>query len=155
MIDTGRSKYSTAGYGQYLAYKKGYDDSIKIDNSKACAIHVQFGIGSTPSMCSVNIETSIGRIEFHIVQADTPFMLCLSDMNHLKTYFNNIANILVTGNGNNTIPIVRRFGHPFLLWGKTLHTYISDSFSPYPYFLTEPELRRLHRRFEHPSVERL
>ena len=153
MVDTGASRHSTAGYGQYLAYKKDYDDSATINDTKAGVIHVQFGIGSTSSMGSIVIGTPIGKVEFHIVQADTPFLLCLSDMDRLKTYLNNVDNILVTK--HDTIPIVRRFGHPFLLWDKTLHAFISNSFSSYPCFLTETELRRLHRRFGHPSAERL
>ncbi|SLM34773.1 integrase and r domain-containing protein [Lasallia pustulata] len=40
MIDTGASKRSTAGYGQYLAYKK--INNIPVDISKAGAVHVQF-----------------------------------------------------------------------------------------------------------------
>ena len=48
MIDTGASKRSTAGYGQYLAYKK--INNIPVDISKAGAVHVQFGIGSTLSI---------------------------------------------------------------------------------------------------------
>lgn len=64
-------------------------------------------------MGSITIETPIGKVESHIVQADTPFLLCLSDMNRLKAYLNNVDNTLVTK--NDAIPIIRRFGHPFLL----------------------------------------
>lgn len=112
MIDTGASKYSTAGYGQYMAYTRDIKDTA-IDIAKAGAIHVQFGIGSISSMGSVTIQTPIGHIEFHIIKADTPFLLCLADMDRLGVYFNNIKNLLVMK--GNHIPIIRRFDHPFLL----------------------------------------
>lgn len=60
MIDTGASKYSTAGYGQYLAYKKNHDDGIKINDSKAGAVNVQFGIGSTSSMVPSSLKHQSG-----------------------------------------------------------------------------------------------
>jgi len=111
MIDTGASKKSTAGYGQYLAYKKTHNTVI--DTSKAGAINVQFGIGSTSSIGSVIVNTPVGNVEFHIVKADTPFLLCLADMDMLKVYYNNLKNALVTP--TKSVPVVRRFGHPFLL----------------------------------------
>ena len=46
-----------------------------------------------------------------------------------------------------TVLVIRRSGHSFLLWDASLQTVISDSFNYNPWFLTETELRRLHRRF--------
>ena len=112
MIDTGASKHSTAGYGQFMAYTRDIKYTT-IDISKAGAIHVQFGIGSISSMGSVLIQTPIGHIEFHIVKADTLFLLCLADMDWLGVYFNNIDNLLVMKSAR--IPVIRRFDHPFLL----------------------------------------
>ena len=111
MIDTRASKRSTAGYGQYLTYRKTYNTAI--NTSKAGAINVQFSIGSTPSIGSVTVKTPVGNVEFHIIKADTPFLLYLTDMDILKVYYNNLKNILVTP--TKSVPVVRRFGHPFLL----------------------------------------
>jgi hypothetical protein len=116
-------------------------------------VNVQFGIGSTSSIGSAKIVTPIGTIEFHIVKVDTPFLLCLADMDHLQVYFNNLKNLLITP--RNAVPVVRRFSHPFLLWNTSLSTYLTTSFDQNPCYLTDVELRRLHRRFGHPSVERL
>jgi hypothetical protein len=85
MIDTGASKKSTAGYGQYLAYKRVHDTAI--NTTTAGAINVQFGIGSTPSIGSIVVDMPVGRAEFHIVEADTPFLLCLKDMDALGVYY--------------------------------------------------------------------
>ena len=81
VVDTGASKKSTAGYGQYLAYSKIHD--IAIDTAKASQVNVQFGIGSAPSISSVTLDTPVSRIEFHVVQADTPFLHCHADMDSL------------------------------------------------------------------------
>lgn len=155
MIDTGASKRSTAGWGQYQAYQKsqgqGYDTDI--DTTTAGAVNVQFGIGSTPSIGSIMINTPVGYVEFHVVKADTPFLLCLADMDALKVYYNNLRDELITP--SRSIQVCRQFGHPFLLWGVHLQSYVTTSFDINPCYLTSTELRRLHRRFGHPSVERL
>jgi hypothetical protein len=151
MIDTGSSRRSTAGYGQYLAYSRIANTTI--DTTQAGAINVQFGIGSTPSIGAIAVSTPIGKVDFHVVKADTPFLLCLADMDSLRTYYNNVTDTLVTRSA--TLPITRRFGHPFLLWDNAVRTYIQTSFTLNPCFLTDTELRQLHRRFGHPSANKL
>ena len=111
MIDTGASRRSTAGYGQYLAYKK--ISNIDIDIAQAGAINVQFGIGSTPSIGLITVNTPIGNVDFHVVKADTPFLLCLKDMDTLRTYYNNVTDMLITLSAK--LLVTRRFGYPFLL----------------------------------------
>ncbi len=152
MIDTGASKHFTAGYGQFMTYTRDIKDTT-IDIAKAGAIHVQLGIGSISSMGSVLIQTTIGHIKFHIVKADTPFFLCLADMDQLGVYFNNIDNSLVMK--STSILVIRRFDHPFLLWESSLNSFIIQSFDRNPCYLTETELRQLYRRFGHPSAMKL
>ena len=120
MIDTGASKKSTAGYGQYLAYKTTVNDNTDINTMQAGAVNVQFGIGSTTSIGSVAVKTPIGLVDFHVVKADTPFLLCLADMDRLQAYYNNFTDTVIgpataPGSKHVTLPIVRRFGHPFLI----------------------------------------
>lgn len=102
-----------------MTYKKNFnnddDDDIKIDNLKTKTIYVQFDINFISSMSFINIKTFIERVKFYIVQTDAFFLFCLSNINRLKIYFNNIANIFVIENNNNIIFIVRRFEHSFLL----------------------------------------
>ena len=74
-------------------------------------------------------------------------------MDTLQAYYNNVENALVTP--SDIFPVVRRFGHPFLLWDQHLHTFVTDSLDGNPCYLTEVELRRLHRRFSHPLAARL
>jgi hypothetical protein len=128
MINTGALKRSTAGWGQYLAYQKV--QNTLINTATAGAINVQFGIGSTSSVGSITVHTLVGAIEFHLVKADTPFLLCLADIDTLQVYYNNIQDKLITP--SKSIPICRQFGHPFLLWDKTLQSLITFSFDQNP-----------------------
>ena len=82
MIDTGASKHSTAGYGQFQALQR-LDTSVKLDHSTEGMVTVQFGIGTTASIGSALVSTPIGQVQFHVVQADTPFLLSLADMDSL------------------------------------------------------------------------
>jgi len=47
------------------------------------AINVQFGIGLTTLIRLVVVKTLIGLVNFHVVKADTPFLLCLADIDRL------------------------------------------------------------------------
>jgi hypothetical protein len=47
------------------------------------AVNVQFGIGLTILIRSVKVKTLIGLVNFHIVKADTPFLLYLTDIDKL------------------------------------------------------------------------
>ena len=64
-------------------------------------------------------------------------------MDWLGVYFNNLTDTIKTAQGS-SINVVRLFNHLFLVWGP-----------PVLHYLTDVELRRLHRRFGHPSVDRL
>jgi hypothetical protein len=94
IIDTGASKKSTVGYGQYFAYKITVNNNIDIDTMQARAVNVQFGISLTALIRSVTVKTLIGLVDFYIVKADTPFLLCLVDMDRLQVYYNNITDTL-------------------------------------------------------------
>jgi hypothetical protein len=136
MIDTRALKRLTAGYGQYLAYKKVYDTTI--DVTKAGTVNVQFSIRSTPSIRLITVNMPVGQAEFHIVKADTPFLLCLKDIDTLGVYYNNLKDLLIAP--STTVPVIRRFGHPFLLWNQALQSYITDSFVYNLCYLTTTEL---------------
>ena len=50
---------------------------------QARAVNVQFGIGLTASIRLVIVKTLIGLVDFYVVKADTPFLLCFVDMDRL------------------------------------------------------------------------
>lgn len=148
LIDTGVSLRSTAGYEQFIAYKNlrsNPDSEIFLDKTKAGIVNVQFGIGSKSSICSVTLNTSIVTIDSHVVEADIPFILSLNDMDRLQVQLDNLNNVLIQK--FKEFPVIRRFGHVFLL--------DEIVFKSLDCFLSEQELRQLHRRFGHPSADRL
>ena len=155
MIDTGASQRSTVGYDQYLAYTTTIAADALMDKTTEGDVNIKFGIGSTSSIGSIVVHSPVGTVEFYIIQADTPFLLSLADMDRLQIQFLNLKNVLQTTQGD--IPVVRRFGHAFLLWNESLYAFVQESLqcTTPSCFLTEPELRRLHKRFGHPSVQRL
>ncbi|RKF73593.1 hypothetical protein GcM1_243068 [Golovinomyces cichoracearum] len=97
------------------------------------------------SMGSITIPTTIEPCFFHLVQTNTPFLLSLNDLDEKRALFDNLQNKIRLNNGPK-IPIVRLFGHAFLQWSPTVTIFS---------YLSEPELRTLHRRFGHSSVQRL
>ncbi|POS81768.1 hypothetical protein EPUL_006472, partial [Erysiphe pulchra] len=147
MIDTGAARWSTAGEAQVQALK-AQRTGIQIDRSTAGQVKVQFGIGVTTSIGSITLPTVIGNILFQVLPSDTPFLLSIKDMDSLGVKFDNLRNVLV--HGKNEIPVIRKFGHPFLL----LEDITASSFGFNDCYLTETELRRLHRRLGHPSTAR-
>ena len=50
---------------------------------QARAVNVQFSIGLTILIRSVAVKTLIGLVDFYVVKADTPFLLCLIDIDRL------------------------------------------------------------------------
>ncbi|KAF1937549.1 hypothetical protein EJ02DRAFT_458633, partial [Clathrospora elynae] len=143
--DTGAANVSTVGREQYLALTRE-DPTLTIDTSTAGKASIKFGKGSvTASIGTAQVSMEIGKIDFEVLEAPTPFLLCLADMDRLKVYFNNTTDELVQGN-DVRIPVIRKWGHPWFHLNKREKATV---------FLTETELRRLHRRFGHLAVMRL
>ena len=55
----------------------------------------KFGMGTTSSKGTVRVKTPLGDLVFYIVEADTPFLLSLHDLNKIGVYFNNLSNQLI------------------------------------------------------------
>jgi hypothetical protein len=104
------------------------------------------------------VNTPLGILAFHVIEADTPFLLSLHNLDKIGVYFNNLTNQLVQG--QTTWLVIRKYGHPFLIWGNSLSLYYTSIFlnsedALLESQLTKTELQQLHRRFGHLSVERL
>ena len=150
MIDTETSRYSTIGYGQFLAYNKIIETAI--NSAKTETIHVKFDIESISFIKSIIITIFINQIEFYVIKIDTFFLLCLADFDRLNVYYNNINNTLIQKNP--IISIICRFEHSFLLWNSALQNCIIEFFNCNFCFLIEIELQRLHKRFDHFSIKK-
>ena len=111
MIDTTAAKWSTASEAQVQALTS-YRQDIVLDTSTFGQVKVTFGIGTATSIGSIVLKTTIGDNTFQVMPSDTPFLLCIKDMDSLGVVFDNIRNFLIKG--DQKIPVVRKFGHPFL-----------------------------------------
>ncbi|RKF61524.1 hypothetical protein OnM2_041057 [Erysiphe neolycopersici] len=116
--------------------------SVQINKNRAGEHQIRFGKGEAILIGTVEANTPIGKIFLRVVPLHTPFLLCLQDMKQMGVYLNNLENVLVRG--QKIVPIIIKFGHPFLLLNQAEE---SVAFS----HLIEIQLRRLHRRFGHPS----
>jgi hypothetical protein len=140
MIDSDVSTRSIAEYDQYLTFKKNNtDSSTDLNSIKADAVNVQFEIESISSIESFTIDIFFELVKFHVIKANTSFLLSFADMNRLKVYFNNVENLLI--DKIKTSSVIRRFGHDFLLWKNFLHSYIIQFFEFNLCYLTDVELR--------------
>jgi hypothetical protein len=124
MIDSNASTKSIAEYEQYLAFKKNkIDSSVDLNLSRTETANVQFDIESASSIKSLIIDISFEIVKFHVIKADTSFLLSLADMNRLKVYFNNVTNSLIQMikisdeilRKRRSFSVIRRFDHGFLL----------------------------------------
>ncbi|EED11916.1 conserved hypothetical protein [Talaromyces stipitatus ATCC 10500] len=117
---------------------------------------VQFGPGDPyQSIGSIDVPTPISTIRFYILTSTTSFLMSLYELDKLKLYFDNTCNLLVNKKTGKTTPVIRQFGHPFLVWDYSYHTYLLALFDHNPCLLTNAKLHRLHCRFRHPSTNRL
>ena len=81
IINTKASKYFIIGYSQFLILQK--INKVQLNKSIRGTVSVQFRIGSTFSISFIKVATLIGIVEFYIVKVDTPFLLCLADIDNL------------------------------------------------------------------------
>ncbi|KAF1972543.1 hypothetical protein BU23DRAFT_580900 [Bimuria novae-zelandiae CBS 107.79] len=104
--NTGAANVSTVSKEQYLALIQE-DPTVTINTSMAGKTSIKFKKGSvTVSISTAQILTEIRKIDFKVLDAPTPFLLCLADMDRLKVYFNNTTDKLVQGNVR--IPVIRK-----------------------------------------------
>jgi hypothetical protein len=115
--------------------------NVNIDKSKEGAVTATFGIGLITLIGSITINTPIRQCKFHIIQANIPFLLGISDIDKKGIMLDNIQNRLISS--AKIIPIICQFGHPFLIWGPTVSTYS---------YLIKTELQMLYCCFGHPSA---
>jgi hypothetical protein len=156
MLDSGAG-VSTAGLAQAKALMRERPN-IRLDESRAGVAKVRFGPG-TPitSIGTIDVDTPIGMVTFHVIPSETPFLLSLNDLDQRHAELANLNNVVVQG--SKKIPVTRRNRHAYMHLDPTMETLVQSSTIPTlpiaTCHLTEAELRQLHRRFGHPSARRL
>jgi hypothetical protein len=94
MPNTGAAGISIAGELQVRALQLKFPD-VTMDSSTA-GHKVKFDNNPESTFFeTVVVETPFGTIRFAVMLINTPFLLCLADMNCCGVYFNNINNTLV------------------------------------------------------------
>jgi hypothetical protein len=112
MPDSGAAGISSAGEPQVLALQKR-DPTIQLNTSTAGSNRIRFGKGTATVKGVIRVPTPLGTITFYVVPTNTPFLLCLQDMDAMGVRFDNLKNILIQG--NKIMPVVRKWGHPWML----------------------------------------
>jgi hypothetical protein len=59
------------------------------------AVNIQFGIGLATLIRLVKVKTLISLVNFYVIKANTPFLLCLMDIDKLWVYYNNVIDALI------------------------------------------------------------
>ncbi len=106
---------------------------------------IRFGGSRTQTAIgTINMENPIGQVIYHIFDIPTSFLLNLYNTDRFKAYFNNLENVIVQTDGK-TVPVIQKWGHPFFNTGRTEAGI----------YLTELQLRHLHKQFGHLYTEYL
>ncbi|TKW57224.1 hypothetical protein CTA1_2250 [Colletotrichum tanaceti] len=99
---------------QYSAKGSSQLASCPTPTNKKCYVcHKQGCYLTKHTQGIITALTPLSPIEFHVVCANTPFLLCLYDLNCLRIKFRNLSNVLCKG--DISIPVVRKWGHAWLL----------------------------------------
>lgn len=156
LSDSGASTQSTGGIGQLKSLQQ-LDISIQIDKNITRSANFIFKIVGATSIKSINLNILLELVTFHIIPVNTPFLLYLADMDKLGAFFNNITNEIIQSQMQlaQYHPVIRRYGHAFLLWYMYVYTLVAESFAQNPCYLMDVELRRLYCHFKHSLVYRL
>jgi hypothetical protein len=94
MLDSRAAGISLASEPQVQELQKT-DLTIQLDTSAAGSNTIRFGKGTATVKGVVQVPTPLGTITFHVVPTNTPFLLCLQDMDAIKVRFDNLKNILL------------------------------------------------------------
>ncbi len=65
------------------------------------------------SIKTIKVNSPIGKVQFYIIYTNTPFLLCLADIDNLQVYYNNLKDVIITYTG--VVQVVRQFSYLFLL----------------------------------------
>lgn len=146
MVDSGCAKGSTGGREQYHAYCRHIGTQPSVQKSKST--RVTFGKGSAQSFGTAIISFPFNNttlsFTIHIIDGDIPLLLSLYDMDRLGLYYNNTSDQLIHSETGQSVRVDRCHGHAFLTWNPITEC-----------MFTYNDLKRLHRRFGHPTVEKL
>ena len=112
LLDIEIARTFISEYKQAQAYMREFNAQLNVVFAES--IIAYFEIKTTTSIKTLTIDSLINRIDFHMMQTNTSFLLCLQNMNKLRVYLNNLKDQIVLKN-EFTISIVRFHKHLFLI----------------------------------------
>ncbi|CAD6505930.1 BgTH12-06862 [Blumeria graminis f. sp. triticale] len=116
--DIGAAGVLTAGESQVKALRKIIPE-LKMDTRTVGTHRITFSDNPhVATLGTVEVKIPFGTIKFTAVKANTPFLICLTDMDKHRVFLDNTRNVLVHTNNKNKqemYPVVRKLGHPFFL----------------------------------------
>jgi hypothetical protein len=105
ILDNRTAGISTISLPQVIALSK-LDPTILVDNSIAGNYRIKFGAREALFLGTIQVNTQLGNIMFHMLPTNTPFLFCLQDIDRIGVKLDNLQNILIQG--NKTILVVRK-----------------------------------------------
>ncbi|KAK6218065.1 hypothetical protein QIS74_06611 [Colletotrichum tabaci] len=121
----------------------GFDPRRLIDPEEK--VTVRFGGGQPiESSGKVTVTTPLGPIDFHVVPVNPP-PSSFAFTRWIARGFNSTTPMTFFARGDVAVPIIRRRGHPWMLSSPPEKAIAAGN------HMAEVRLRRLHRRFGHPS----
>ncbi|KAK1990869.1 hypothetical protein LX36DRAFT_591748, partial [Colletotrichum falcatum] len=100
---------SIVGHKQYFTLYRYLNIKITLDTLRASKVGIRFSSRELFKLIrAIKVPTLLGKLTFYVITLDTPFLLCLKDIDRHNVIFNNIINLLVKGNNEIIIPIVRK-----------------------------------------------
>jgi hypothetical protein len=94
MPDNGAAGVSIARKPQVIIFQK-LDPIVSINISITGNHKICFGKGEVMFISTIQVNTPLGNIMFHVLPTNTLFLYYLQDINHMKVKLDNIQNILV------------------------------------------------------------
>jgi NADPH-dependent 7-cyano-7-deazaguanine reductase QueF-like protein len=98
LIDHDVADFSFEDIEQFTILQRINNTTLSLNKNKI--IFFKFDIDETFFIDTINLNTSIDVITFHIVFVHISFLLCLINMNRLRLYFNNLINMFIEKQSN-------------------------------------------------------
>ncbi|KAI0996097.1 hypothetical protein K3495_g12084, partial [Podosphaera aphanis] len=155
LVDTGAAGHSTVGVGQAKALQ-AIQKELKVDKERAGEVKISgIGNGVFVSLGSITLHTPIGKVTFHILPCNTPFLLGLQDMTYLGVTPDIQKNVMMKDQ-KPVAALIRKYGHLWMTLGHFESLYIYENSNEPPIcYLTEQQIKTCHRRWGHPSATRM
>ncbi|KAI1001783.1 hypothetical protein K3495_g6420 [Podosphaera aphanis] len=155
LFDTGAAGRSTFGIGQVKALQRIQKD-LKVDKARAGEAKISgIGSGVFVSLCAITLDTPVGKIIFHVLPCNTPFLLALEDMTRLGIT-PDVQKDVMLRDKKPVAALIRKYGHLWMTLGRFESLFIYDTNDKSRIcYLTEQQIKTCHRRWGHPSTTRM